>query len=429
MADLHVKNTGSATSPFDTWAKAAVSISTVTGAVAGDRYLLSSSHAGSQATWSVTLPGTATSPNLILGGTEGSTSGLTAMATGAKETITGTSFTLNGSAYIEKVQFEFSSASSLSPIFGNSDGSQLEFKDCAFRHTGAGSSSTFWFGSSGSGATAKIKHVNSAFKFGAGGQYISIYRDVVFQNMTFEAGGSNPTGIFWLNDRPTKLTVNGADFSNIGTSFNIIRNIADGPAIVKMRGIKFASGWAGSFGGSFIKPGSRLEMFDYMIGTTLYKAWIEANEGTIKSETTVKLSTDYSYKVVTNTKTKYPQTGLLLPELYVNLTGGASKTVTLNLLTDNVTLNNDDVILEAEFFGTSGSYLPSFGNSGPSDVLATNSALTTNSASWTTTGLTTPVKQEVSITFTPNQDGFAVIRPRVCKPSATVYVDNKVTVA
>lgn len=432
MADLHVKNTGSSTSPFDTWAKAAATLGGVTGAAAGDRYLVSSAHSATPATVSIAFPGTAANPNQIIGGTEGTTSGLTALATGAKEVISGTTFSLTGSFYMENIQWEFSSASSFSPSLGGGAGNVQRFKGCSFRYTGAAGSPSLLIGSGGTATHSYVRMDNCTFKCAQTSFFLGINRRVDIHNGSWESGGASPSYLFYLcyGNRPAELNVRGFDASNVGTSTNIIGNISEGAGKANIRGMKLPTSWAGSLVASGqIKAGTRVEMLDYQIGTTLYKAWIEEYGGQIKSETTVKLSTDFSYKCVTSANVKYPNSVLTLPEFYVNLTGGASKTVTLNLLTDNVTLNNDDVILEAEFFGTSGSYLPSAGNSGPSDVLATNAALSTNTASWTTTGLTTPVNQQVSITFTPNQDGFAVIRARICKPSTTVYVDNKVTVA
>jgi hypothetical protein len=48
---------------------------------------------------------------------------------------------------------------------------------------------------------------------------------------------------------------------------------------------------------------------------------------------------------------------------------------------------------------------------------------------WTTPGLATPVKQKLSVTFTPQEKGFIYAVINLAKASATVYVDPKLTVS
>jgi len=429
MADLHVKNTGSTTSPFDTWAKAAGNLGTVTGAAAGDRYLLSSSHAGSTTGYTITFPGTPANPNLLLCGTEAGASGISAMAAGAVETITGTTFTLNGSFYAEGITWDFTSTSSGAPNYAANNGAVQRFKNCSFRYTGAAGSPQFLFGTLSSGAASSMILENCGIRGSSANFNVGIEREVIIRDGAWESGGTSPTYCFnvGVGNKPVTFLVDGFDFTNIGNSTNIVGAIGEGSCNTVLRRCKFGASWAGSLVASGqIKPGTRVEMYDYQIGSTLNRAWVEQYEGAIKSENTIKLSADFSYKAVTNSNIKYPLGELEVFEAYRSLTSGVAKTFTVKTLTDGVTLTNADVIMRAEYFDTSSSYLGTFVSSQPASPIASATNLTTNSAAWASAP-GTPVKQEASITFTPAQTGFCIITVSLTKPSTTVYIDNTLT--
>lgn len=428
MADLHVKNTGSGTSPFDTWVKAAANLGAVTGAAAGDRYLLSSSHAGSSAGYNLSVPGTPANPCQLLCGTEAGASGISAMASAAVETITGTTFTVAGSLYAEGITWDFTSTSSSAPNFGSSNGAVQRYKNCNFRYSGAASSPQIIFGTMSTGASSVILE-DCTFRGASVNFTISVEREVLIRDGSWAAGGTAPGSVFNLAvvGKPAELIVDGFDFSNVGNSTNVVGIITDGSCNATLRRCKFGAGWAGSLVASGqIKIGTRVEMYDYQIGSTLRRAWIEQYEGTVRDEPTIKVSSDFSYKVVTNANIKYPLGELEVLTAYRSLSAGVAKTFKVNTLTDGITLTNADVTLRAEYFDTSGSYLGTFTSNQPASPIATPTNLTTNSASWASAP-GTPVKQEASLTFTPAQAGFCILTVIFTKPSTTVYIDNTLT--
>lgn len=429
MADLHVKNTGSTTSPFDTWAKAAGNLGTVTGAAAGDRYLFSSAHAGSTTGYTITFPGTPANPNLLLCGTEAGASGISAMAATAVETITGTTFTLNGSFYAEGIIWDFTSTSSGAPNYAANNGAVQRFKNCSFRYTGAAGSPQFLFGTLSSGAASSMILENCGIRGPSANFNVGIEREVTIRDGAWESGGTSPTYCFnvGVGNKPVDFTVDGFDFTNIGNSTNVVGAIGEGSCNALFRRCKFGASWAGSLVASGqIKPGTRVEMYDYQIGSNLHRVWIEQYEGTVKSENTIKVGADFSYKVVTNANIKYPLGEVEAFDAYRSLTSGVAKTFKLYTLTDGVTLTNADVALRAEYFDTSGSYLGTFVSSSPASVITSATNLTTNSVSWASAP-GTPVKQEVTLTFTPAQAGFCIISAIVTRPSTTLYLDNTLT--
>lgn len=429
MSDIHVKNTGSATSPFDTWAKAAPNLNAVTGAVAGDRYLLSSSHAGSTTTSNLTFPGTPSNPNQVLCGTEAGASGISAMAATAIETITGNTFTLSGSVYAEGIIWDFTSASSHSPNFAAYGDSVQRYKNCAFRYSGAAGSPQLVFGTLSTSHGSSVILENCSFRGAQANFNVAIEREVFIRDGLWESGGTNPNYVFNLGvgGKPLNLLVDGFDFTNIGNSTNIVGSITEGTCNAVFRRCKFSASWAGLLVVlSQVFPGTKIEMYDYQVGSTLNRAWIVQYEGSVKSENTIKVSSDFSYKAVTNANIKYPLGELEVFTAYRSLSAGVAKTFKLNTLTDSITLTNADVILRAEFFDVSGSYLGTFSSSAPASPIASATNLPTNSAAWASAP-GTPVKQEASITFTPAQAGFAIITAAVTRPSTTIYLDNTLT--
>ena len=120
---------------------------------------------------------------------------------------------------------------------------------------------------------------------------------------------------------------------------------------------------------------------------------------------------------------------MVSPEIVVwNDTTGAAKTVTVEIVTDGVTLTDGECWLEVMYLGTSGVPLGTLIRDAKADVLASAANQTSSSETWTTTGLTTPIKQKLSVTFTPQEKGFFIARVVLAKPSTTVYVDPKLTV-
>lgn len=118
------------------------------------------------------------------------------------------------------------------------------------------------------------------------------------------------------------------------------------------------------------------------------------------------------------------------PEIMVwNDTTGSSKTLTIEILHDNATaLKDNEVWVDAIYLGSSSYPLGTLVSDGASFV-ATAANQTTSSATWTTTGMSNPNKQKLSVTFTPQLKGFVIARVIVAKASYTLYVDPVATIS
>lgn len=162
-----------------------------------------------------------------------------------------------------------------------------------------------------------------------------------------------------------------------------------------------------------------------------------AQLGTIRDETTIVRTggqdvdgTGISLKMVTNANAEFPMLTLDTFELQKEVTSvGSSVTATVEFLHDSVTaLTDAEIWLDIQYLGTSGLPISSFISDGISVVVAP-AAQASSSETWTTTGMTNPNKQKLSVTFTPQEAGMIIATVRLAKASYTVYVDPKITLS
>jgi hypothetical protein len=146
--------------------------------------------------------------------------------------------------------------------------------------------------------------------------------------------------------------------------------------------------------------------------------------------------------MATSANASYPCGVLASPVFSIwNDTTGVAKTVTVEFVHDtnvaagqgagtSFAFRDDEIWLEVEYLGASGSPLGTIIRDVKATPLTTAADQTSSSVGWTTTGMTTPVKQKlVSASFTPQQKGYIQCRVYVAKASKTIYVDPKITVA
>ncbi len=184
--------------------------------------------------------------------------------------------------------------------------------------------------------------------------------------------------------------------------------------------------------------GSRFELYNSDSADTNYKLEITDWLGTIVDETTIVKdngasngTTQISWNMTSGADTEWNHQTLISPEI-VKWNGivGSSITVTVDILHDSLTnLQDDEIWLEVQYLGTSGFPLSSFIDDAAADYLATPADQAASSATWTTTGLTNPNEQQLSVTFTPQEKGFIHAKVHLAKASYTVYIDPELQVS
>lgn len=443
MANIYVRSTdGNNADTGATWALAEATLAgaDATPDAAGDTIWVSQVHAESTA-GAVTLAfaGTPATPSRILCGDDAAEPP-TALATTATVTTTSGTLVLGGSFYCYGITF---TSSSTTTICGSSANQVQLYEQCSFRTTNPGGGGSFLFGSQNNVAQ-KMRFVDCTFKPNAAGQVWTVYGNAEICGGSIVSGSTTPTALFALSADRTNgiLDVSGFDFSNLSSSLNLCKGDTAAPGHIVFRNCKLPASWSGSLvSGTIPGPGPRYEMHNCDSTDTNYRMWVEDYAGSIKHETTIVRTggasdgtTALSWKMVTSANAEYPTVPLVSPEGSLwNDTTGSSKTLTVEIVHDSQgagsgsKFQDDEVWLEAMALTTSGVPLGAWIDDAKANVLATAANQADSSETWTTTGLTTPVKQALSVTFTPQEKGVVTWRVVCAKASKTLYVCPKAT--
>lgn len=434
MADIHLDAAGSNTSTYDTWAKAATSIATAMGAeAAGDRVLMGSAYSESVATINVAIAGTAANPVQILSGTKDTTSGITALTAGAVFSTTSTTHTWSGSFYAYGVTFRGTSSSSHDMAFGVSNPCTVRADSCTFEHTGAGGSSTIQFGNGSDAGGGFVRLQAPTFKFGATGQRIKAFGMLHIAGGSIASGGTAVTGIFSMSGtRGSRILCEGFSFANAASTANLCDG--QGGTFALFRDITLPASWTGApVASGSVQEGQRVEVWNYTIsGGATHRFWIRDRRCDLTPETTLvrtgggsDAAGGYSVKMVTTANCAWPSSVAQSMEFGKNnTTTGSSITVSVEILRDSATnLTDREVWLEVEEpDGT-------ITSDACASVITSAADQTSSSETWTTTGMTNPNKQTLSVTINASVAGRLLCRVMCAKPSTTLYICPKVTVA
>jgi hypothetical protein len=448
----YVRSTdGSDADNGSTWALANATLAgACVDAVAGDTIYVSQVHAetGTGSTV-VTFPGTIASPNKIICGNDAAAPP-TAVATGGSIDNTNGTMDIRGSFYMRGVTLKGGASGSACAItIGQAGTGRAVLDRCTLDFSASNSIGSFFkAGASTSTTTSSVDLIATDMKFGAATQGVSL------QGARFNwRGGSILSGgvaistlvtLFGSNDHgPGMAIIEGVDLSQMSSSGNLVNATADVPGILYFRNCKLPGSWSGSLTTAAITlSGFRVEMHNCDSGDTNYRLWVEDYAGSIKSETTIVRTggasngtTPIAWKMATSADAEYPHQALESVEIPFWISSTGAKTATVEIVHDSQgsgtgsDLTNAEIWAEVQYLGTSGFPLGSFTNNAKADILTSAADHDNSSETWTTTGLTTPIKQFLDVAFTVNEIGPAILKVYLAKASSTVYVDPKVTVA
>ena len=455
MATIYVRSTdGSDADDGSTWALAKA---TLAGAAAidaaGDRIYVSDAHSESTAnsTISLAFAGSRASPIWLICGDDVAEPPTAVAATGVMAATGNSKILIQGWAYVQGLIFEAGATDTGNAIqiqCGAGNALKQQFDNCKFRILSTTSNGSIIIGDGGQQSGAEIVWNNCSAKFSASGQRFQIIYGFLWRGGSLESGGTSPTSLFRLGNfggTVPAVLIEGVDLSQLSTSANLFDIGSDwtgrGPVSTVMRNCKLPASWAGSLvtgTPAHSRWDWRVEMYNCDSVDTNYRLWIEDAAGSIKHETTLVKTggasdgtTALSWKMVSGADAEYPHQTLRSPEIVRwNETTGSAITVTVDILRDSATnLTDGEVWLEVQYLGTSGVPLGSFVSDAKADVLATAADQTTSAASWTTTGMTNPNTQKLSVSFTPQEKGFIHAKVHLAKASTTVYVDPVLTVS
>lgn len=444
MPNIYVRSTdGSDSDNGSTWALAKATLEgAVTIAVAGDTIYVSDNHSETGTTaMTLASAGTAASPIRIICGDDAAEPP-TALATTAvvERTTSADHMSFNGFAYCYGITYQLTASANFSMAV--TVPTWWRFENCKFINTSNTVSDRFNIGGSGSGDDFLVEFINCEFQYGNVAQQFQLGERVFFQNCTFAASGAVPTELFegvTIGGKGCELTVRGCDLSNFGSGESLVNvsRLAYGDVLIancKIGAIDSLT--AGTNPG---QGGWRVRLVNCDSGDTNYRYQLHRYEGDVYSDATVTRSsgasdgtTPISRRMVSsaNAKTICP---LTLDDIVVWNETLSAMTATIEIATDNVTLTDQEIWIEVEYLGTSGSTRASFVNDRDSldHTLLAGAASNQDSSSVTWNSVPgTPVKQKlVSPSFTPAEKGPIRCRVHLAKASTTVYVDPLVTLA
>jgi hypothetical protein len=283
--------------------------------------------------------------------------------------------------------------------------------------------------------TGRVTLDNTTVQFGNAGQVIMGYQtwaNLIWINTPSAILGTVPTTLlqYGTGGFPWQATIRGVDLSAVtgnlvGGSSSSMKMLFDS--------CRIASGvtrllMAGN------SHDDEVELINCYDGTRFLSERYQQPSGAVTTEFTITLQGGaqdnvgvYSHKMVSAAANDKWTNQLLGFWLDVNLTTtGAPRTASVEIV-GSASLNNDDISLAVEYFGTSGSTLASIVTTLPPSSLTTPSAITTSTATWNSLPAT-PVRQTLSVTFTPQTAGRVRAQVRLGKPSTTVYYNPQIII-
>jgi hypothetical protein len=410
---------------------------------AGDTCWVSQAHAETQESAQTnTCPGTAAAPCKILcvqdgGGTP--TEPPTTLAATATISVTGDfDQTFTGNAFIHGITFNGGSgAVNVNQFWGSGAVAQnIVFSSCNFRIIATGTTSRIYYG--GSTRDLFLYFINCTIRLSATAQRCLVRGHVQWYGGSYDATTAVPTSLF--NTEPAygaQVVVNGMDLSAMSGTLVVAGN--NDLMRYHFRNCRLHASTTPLTATAIIGPGAGQVIVDNCdSGDTNYKINHQKYEGSIVTEATIIRTggasdgtTGFSWKMVTLAAGPQFFWPLASPPIVVwNEATGSELTATVEIVHDSVTnIQNDEIWAEVEYLGTSGYTTASLATDRMTDIMATAADQADSSETWTTTGLTNPNTQKLTVAFTPQEKGPVTIRVMVAKASQTVYVCPKVTVA
>lgn len=440
MAAYYVYSAAAGAGTGADWANAYTTLTlAVAGKAAGDIFYIAHDHAESTAgAVTITSPGTSAAPCQFLCALRtGSVPPVSAdLRTTATVATTGANhLVLTGSGYWYGVTFLSGSAANIAYITfhnGTNTNQTYAFDNCGFTLNNTGASFVF-LSPSMLGYRQKVIFRSCIFTFGAVTQTFATGLDT--EIIGGSIAGTIPTLLFTGYTSPGRLRMEGVDLSAAGSGKTLFfLGAATYVLRAEVDNCKLGSSVTIASFTNVAAPGHFvIRMTNGDSGDTNYRDYFGDYPGVVTTETTIVRTggasdgtTTKSLKFVTTANSKFYSPLIFDSAPFWNETTGSSVTASVEVVTDNVTLTDAEAWIEVFYLGTSGFPRSLIANDRAADILATPANQTTSSETWTTTGLTTPVKQTLSIAFTPQEKGPYKVRVCLAKASTTMYADLKI---
>lgn len=432
------------------WAAPFARISTATNSTswlaAGDTLYVAHNHTATQSTltaYATACNGTSALPvKVICVNAAGSVPPVA-----ADEAFTATEFTTGSSnmsweltdrfMYLQGIAFTAGNAANTGIIsLHNNSGSAggLKAYRCAFVLGGSGSSALITANPNNSDGIVELDNCTVSFSNVA--QTMGIGGTFIWKNTASAIVGATIPAILFTGHAgrgQTQALISGVDLSAAGSGKTLVAAWAHAGAI------NFVNCKLGASVTQAVVPG-RLGFSANFIncnsGTVNYYQSSQQFAGALTPETTIVRTggasdgtTPLSWKIVSNADAQILNAFQSFPIVIWNTAVGSPLTATVEILNDGLTLTDANIWMVVESLDTSGFPISTFHSTGLPSILSTATNIPTSSVTWTTTGIGSPVKQYLQTTFTPQMVGLVRATVYLARPSTTVYVDPKITLA
>jgi hypothetical protein len=448
MADWYVRSTNPTDGDGSNWDNAFQSIlSAFSSAVVGDRILVSHQHNEEDTTSTAVVfdLGLISDPPTQILCVRDDVSPLTLADTGVfyKKYIQGT-IALRGHLYLNGIRLLAGlpgNNSSISFANTNSD-SIIIAENCVISlPTTSASASNLNIGYSG-GLDNNFQQIlffrKCAFRIGQSAHRIRLNNGhIKLEDCSMVPGAGYGTEIFNVgtSGKSPNIEISNFDFSTAPQGINLFPASAPSAQQISVVGAIPPPSWTGLIVPTIISPAFRVLTYGVDNAGTNYRFSHHRYTGVVREETTVVRAggasdgtTALSWRMGSSewAALVFP---LESPPINAWNDGTSAITLTAEIVNDGVTLKNDECWIEVEYLGSAASPKSTIISNRKTNILATAANQPTSAANWTTTGLTAPVKQKLSVTFTPAQKGPWTARVMLARPSTTVYVCPKIEVS
>lgn len=432
MADYYVYSGAGGSGNGSSWANAFTTMAAaITGGASSDTFFMAHDHDESTASaLTLAFKGTNGLPNRVIvvnraGSVPPVAADVVTTPSAKIKTTGGSGIALTGGVEIWGVEFlPGFGGSGTAGFTPNNDTLWKSFKNCKFT-LNAGPSSTI---SRGSANTGGIQMRDCTFQFG------HVLQSFAMANPASDWFWKNSAGITaFAGSVPTTLISTngfagvweGLDLSPINTTI-----VGSNSRFGRLRLVNCRLHASVVISAAQGHPQNIIEVIGCNSGSQIQRNERHGYLGVMTTETTIVRTggatdgtTPYSWKMVIAASTRRQLALQSFEGIIWNDAVGSSKTLTVHVLTDNVTLKDDECWLEADYMDSSSYPTTSLASDEAATLLTAGANQDSDSGTaWTTTGLTTPNKQKLEVTFTPQNKGWVRWRVFCAKSSTTVYV-------
>ena len=246
-------------------------------------------------------------------------------------------------------------------------------------------------------------------------------------------GGAVGSSLFYYNSGGLILRVSDVDFQDLDAGDRLFRASVNAIYDVVFKRCKVPAALGGLIDAIPTIPGNSAKFHSVSNSDIIYQLQENYYEGQVNEDTatyydaTYDGTNGYSVKMVSTVNSKEWTRPLRfkLAEIWAS----ANPTLTVELNTDNVVLQDDEFWIEIEYpDGTTGALGGLDQTSRMTNITDPPANLTTSTAAWTE-AFGTEKPQKIEVTIANGQAGIHTIWACLGKPSSTVYVCPKVVVS